>query len=218
MNRLFPFLIFSLLLLSGCTDDDDPCEAIVCLNGGTCESGVCDCPQGYSGVQCEVFDACEEVVCFNDGTCVNGVCDCAEGYTGPSCASQIIPQSISISRIDVTGFPQNQPNGTSWDSASGPDIYPELSKGAVVIWETTDFIQNAVSGQDYTFELSPSEALTAPTDEYTLSLLDFDDVEGDDSMGAVTFTPYNSTNGFPTEINVDDGSGLAFTIYVFYTF
>lgn len=34
-------------------NEADPCKKLNCLNGGVCESGVCDCPSGYSGKNCE---------------------------------------------------------------------------------------------------------------------------------------------------------------------
>ena len=33
---------------------DDPCADVVCQNGGTCASGVCECPVGYNGDLCEI--------------------------------------------------------------------------------------------------------------------------------------------------------------------
>ena len=74
-----------MFFLNSCTED--PCENVLCLNGGTCDEGICDCPPGFSGDGCEIEDLCftQNVTCLNGGTCVNGVCDCAEGYSGDSC-------------------------------------------------------------------------------------------------------------------------------------
>lgn len=37
-------------------DDSDPCDAVNCLNGGTCNDGSCDCPTGFIGAWCNIMD------------------------------------------------------------------------------------------------------------------------------------------------------------------
>lgn len=66
-----------------------------CRNGGTCENTApdrynCTCPDGFSGVNCEVVDnPCAPAPCQHGGTClVDGgsyTCQCPPGWTGPSC-------------------------------------------------------------------------------------------------------------------------------------
>jgi len=46
--------LFTLLLLASCSSD--PCEEVTCLNGGTCDDGSCDCPDGWTGTDCSVYD------------------------------------------------------------------------------------------------------------------------------------------------------------------
>lgn len=54
MKKLTPVL-FTLLILMACKAD--PCASINCLNGGTCNTeGQCECPEGFDGQQCEIFD------------------------------------------------------------------------------------------------------------------------------------------------------------------
>lgn len=49
--RFYPLLLaWSLILIWGC---GDPCSQTVCENDGTCLEGACQCPEGYSGEQCE---------------------------------------------------------------------------------------------------------------------------------------------------------------------
>ncbi|XP_053553240.1 protein jagged-2 isoform X1 [Bombina bombina] len=70
-----------------------------CLNAGTCinsepDEYYCDCPDGYSGKNCEIAEhACASNPCANDGTChevSSGFqCHCPPGWTGPTCAVDI---------------------------------------------------------------------------------------------------------------------------------
>ena len=56
------FLTFSIILFSACdkgkTKYNDstltrPCDNVICLNGGACNDGLCYCPQGFEGSQCQ---------------------------------------------------------------------------------------------------------------------------------------------------------------------
>ncbi len=89
--KTLSFLLTALLLVAlsftACDNDKtDACADILCLNGGTCDDGECDCPDGYSGTLCAVYDSCFAVICMNGGTCDNGTCDCPDGYSGTLCA------------------------------------------------------------------------------------------------------------------------------------
>jgi len=80
--KLLKLLVLSFLFIYACTD---PCDDVVCQNGGTCDEGTCLCPDGYSGVNCEIFDPCFDVNCQNGGNCIDGNCICERGYIGESC-------------------------------------------------------------------------------------------------------------------------------------
>jgi len=56
-NLLLASVFLMVSLSTGCSDDDssepkDPCEGVVCANGGTCEQGDCKCPEGFGGEEC----------------------------------------------------------------------------------------------------------------------------------------------------------------------
>ena len=55
-TQLFIFFCILLLTFFSCKKDD-PCEGVVCLNGGTCAEGLgtCQCQNGYEGDSCETF-------------------------------------------------------------------------------------------------------------------------------------------------------------------
>lgn len=218
MRQLTILLFFSafLTVFTSCEKDDpDPCENVTCLNGGVCVNGSCDCPDGYSGLQCETFDDCFNVTCLNGGTCVNGICNCPDGYSGSDCSQQVTPDRIRITKIDITRFPATY-NGAGWDLSSGPDIYPELSKGSTTLYSASNFFQNADPSNDYSFDLVPAIDMNEPNDQYSIRLFDYDDFDADDFMGGIIFTPYSSNNGFPSTINLDAGGDVAFTLHVTY--
>ncbi|XP_076312716.1 protein serrate isoform X4 [Tachypleus tridentatus] len=70
-----------------------------CQNGGTCENTApdeyrCRCPEGFSGVNCEVVDdPCATSPCANGGICseINGTysCTCKPGWKGETCQQNI---------------------------------------------------------------------------------------------------------------------------------
>lgn len=85
-NLLLVFIAFSSLFIFSCSD---PCDDINC-GPGTCVEGDCVCPDGFSGVNCEIEDLCFNVDCGN-GTCDQntGSCLCDEGYEGDNCEIRI---------------------------------------------------------------------------------------------------------------------------------
>ena len=71
---------------SGSGTDPDACDGIDCGLHGVCNNGVCDCTDGYSGIDCNIPpDPCADVDCGAHGTCENGSCVCSDGYTGTTC-------------------------------------------------------------------------------------------------------------------------------------
>jgi len=84
------FLSIGVLLISSCRDE---CKDQICLNGGVCDEGNCQCPDGYSGSNCET--KVDGYNCFN-GDCV---------YT-PSNAqySSIVACQTSCSNSNTNNF------------------------------------------------------------------------------------------------------------------
>lgn len=61
-----------------------------CINYEVCVNDVCECPEGYSGSDCQIDD-CANVYCLHGGTCLNGECQCPDNYTGINCEIPIDP-------------------------------------------------------------------------------------------------------------------------------
>lgn len=64
-----------LFLFEACTID--PCENVICQNDGVCQSGDCDCTDGFTGTECE-FTYAESIV---GNYTVLTSCDTGEPYT-----------------------------------------------------------------------------------------------------------------------------------------
>ncbi|GAB4384355.1 MAG: hypothetical protein Kow0075_16380 [Salibacteraceae bacterium] len=68
-----------IALVTACNRNNDPCENVVCSNGGVCSEGICLCEEYYYGPYC-------------DNYCVNGefdsTCVCNTGYEGEACETE----------------------------------------------------------------------------------------------------------------------------------
>lgn len=237
------------LLLASCQDDEDSCEDLTCLNGGACVDGICDCPPGYLGINCqnfepcdtivclneapcvfgvcacppgysgdncENFDPCFDVVCENDGSCVDGTCQCPPNFIGDNCEIQVTPTSIAITAIQVTDFPLTRENGELWDQDSNPDIFPGISKDAIIIYTASSVSANADPAGVYAWTPSSGIVLTDFTESYEIILYDEDPDGESEEMGLVVFTPYSSQNDFPETMELS-GNSISFTIQLAYT-
>lgn len=59
----FSFLVLIAIVFSSCEKQEQnfgpttyykPCEDVICLNGGICYDGNCECPTGFEGSKCEM--------------------------------------------------------------------------------------------------------------------------------------------------------------------
>ncbi|MEZ4722738.1 MAG: calcium-binding EGF-like domain-containing protein [Flavobacteriales bacterium] len=89
---LYLVLVLGLATYFESCKEDDPCENVMCMNGGTCVDGTCSCLDGFDGTTCEIEDLCitHEVSCENDGTCEDGSCKCKTNYKGETCADKCV--------------------------------------------------------------------------------------------------------------------------------
>jgi hypothetical protein len=85
-TAFFAWIASCLLIISAC----DTCKSIECENGGSCESGECDCPIGFDGDRCETEDLCltRVVNCGENGSCLDGFCSCNDGFSGAECEDE----------------------------------------------------------------------------------------------------------------------------------
>lgn len=132
---LFAFVIFA------CTKD--ACDDVVCLNGGTCASGVCNCPSGYTGLHCE-NDDCAGVNCLNGGICESGICHCPAGFEGPNCELESREKFLGVWVVteDGTNSPAQQYSVSVQKGAASTELYIQNFNNKI-----TDVVRAFVAGE-----------------------------------------------------------------------
>ncbi len=162
-----------------------------------------------------IEDPCESSLCKNGGICDQGNCLCPEGYTGIRCDEKVMPDRMQISFVSLTRFPGLK-NGIPWDNVDGPDIYFKLYNDTFPIGKPLSLFENANANQSYDFSIDVIE-MTNITGKHFIKLWDYEGFnQTPELMGEVEFVPYNSENGLPQTIILDDGGPVAFVIGVIY--
>ena len=131
-SSLFVLIVFATALnIQSCKDE---CDTVVCQNGGSCEEGICACPDGFSGANCETKeddeapDLCLDITCENGGTCLDGNCDCPKGYIGTNCEN-FDPTEVQV-LLDSGKTPEALLNGgIPLDS-----LYGKLYEGGFIFY------------------------------------------------------------------------------------
>eukprot|EP00933_Yihiella_yeosuensis_P025412 TRINITY_DN1973_c0_g1_i3.p1 TRINITY_DN1973_c0_g1~~TRINITY_DN1973_c0_g1_i3.p1 ORF type:complete len:856 (-),score=194.27 TRINITY_DN1973_c0_g1_i3:215-2782(-) len=84
--------VLSALLVSASATDTVLC-ADNCNGHGACNSGICECGDGWFGQSCaEKLDASADCdpPCAASGSCVNGACKCNAGFAGIDCSKTTV--------------------------------------------------------------------------------------------------------------------------------
>ena len=161
-------------------------------------------------------DKCKDVDC-NAGVCEDGICNCNEGYTGDDCSQYVTPTKVTITQIDINDFPGTD-GGSDWDPVidTDPDIIVEVYDDANsnTIYSSSSF-DNTPDGTTFSIN-GLAIALTNVTGTYTMMMWDDDLTSGNDSMGDISFTPYEGA-GFPSTMVVENQAlGLSYTLHLSY--
>lgn len=154
MKRNFTCGVATLLLamffttnFSSCSTDK--CEGVTCQNGGTCESGDCNCTAGYEGANCQT-----KVNAKFEGS-YNGIDDCNPTVTTTIdiAASNSAPAEIIIDVLDEQGQIEYEVIGDIYGSSIDIPNQSVVIGGAPVMKSGT----GSLSGNTLTLSLTEDD-------------------------------------------------------------
>jgi|GEM_PF-1333689 len=198
--KLFNILLVLTFLSASFSGCKDPCKDAVCLNGGTCDDGDCDCPLGYTGEHCETeVDACTQVTCDQNQACVDGTCHNlpTAGFTfagnGCTAACSIL---LTNSSLEATSYSWDFGDGSNSSEANPSHEYITGGTYTVVLTATNDY-GSATNSQQVLIQSSSQQQL--PTASFNVGN------NGCTATCTVSFTN-TSSNGTSYSWNFGDGS------------
>ncbi len=187
MKKLFALLVVLMLNINCSSDSNDSaaCTPIPCLNGGTSNANCgCDCPQGYSGVNCST----------------------------QMLPTTIKITKIKVKYFPNTDNGSSWDISLPTAANASPDIYVTLqNSNNIELYNSPNYFSNVLSNGTNTWDFIPSTPISVPFiyfNSLKIRLYDFDGAVSnindgvDDLMASSIFNVYNSTGGFPTTIEL----------------
>ncbi|TGV04820.1 hypothetical protein [Flavivirga rizhaonensis] len=178
-NQIFKLILLSILTAtySGCSSKSNDCETVTCLNEGVFIDCACECPQGYTGIDCSAQVTPKKVIITK-------------------AIVKVFPNTNNGEFWDL-GVP-------TVDDAL-PDVYITFQDADLnTIYDSPTFHENVISDAVtfFEFSLSPSIELTKFDKPFLVNIWDYDTASEDDFMTSYGFFAYTSTNNFPDVITV----------------
>lgn len=173
-----------------CTKSD-PCEEVVCQNGGTCSDGTCNCPEGFAGTLCETALMPKAVN-----------------------VSSIKVLKIPATKSDGKAWDED---GSSGDIFPALATLKADNTADKYLWLSEFRKTNAPTNQPYTFNtILPELSITIFTEKLAFFLIDKDDTTTE-SMGGIYFTLKDLIKDKPAKITLDCATcTVAFELAVSY--
>jgi len=106
------FSIAAMVFYTACTKD--PCNTLVCKNGGACVSGLCQCPAGYEDAECGTRSVLRYLGHYTGYTTCNStitVADTVDIYPTTDSVDVAVIQHSNISDT-LIGTVSTNPSGT----------------------------------------------------------------------------------------------------------
>lgn len=125
---------------------------------------------------------------------------------------------MTIHGVKILRWPAADMTGAGWDLLDGPDIKLVIHDAGQALYSSTDFYEDAVSGQSILF--APNLSIFFPDRPLTFEVYDYDDgLSADDFMGGIVGKAYQEGNKFPDIFTLDcAGCKVAVELTVSYYF
>jgi len=166
----------------------------------------------------EGSEVCDLLVCYNGGGCVDGICQCPAGYEGFNCLDVLTPKAIYVTKIQFSEFPSMK-GIHPWDFNGGSKAEPfmRISRNGIFKWDSEISFHDA--DPNGTYLIIPDTTIKFPRfDEVTFSLLDWDDIGGDDLIDTYTMDLFTKERGLRTQLVVNMLSGTKLTVWLRHEF
>lgn len=129
ISTVVTILLTSVVILSSCKKD--ACASVSCSNGGSCSSGLCICPSGYSGDRCQTAQNTLVAGTYNGQDC-NGSTESFVIIANTGSSPYSIYTSLSLNgscahTFTLAGTVDNQggiyfPSTTYYDGCGNPIV------------------------------------------------------------------------------------------------
>jgi len=164
-------------------------------------------------------DACEDVICENEGICNDGTCECPDGYEGMTCEIEKMPTSVTITKVEITRFPETNSflNNAPWDPNSPPDLYLSIRSQFGDDENESEVLMDYSGGIPLTFNWNTT--MNEMDQNYLIILKDQDENGEWQGLDSAVFYPFMSGLGFPEVIEILQPNWYVdFKIYFQYNF
>ncbi len=184
-------LLFSTMLLFFSCSKSDPCEDILCTNGGTCSDGKCQCPNGFEGPLCET----------------------------ESIPKAVNVSSIKITKFPAAKPDGSKWDNDNTNPDIYPVLYTLKTDNTAdqLLWSSDAIKLNAPTGQAHDFTLIlPKLSMNTYDKSLGFFLVEKDEATSE-NMGGISFKLQDVVKSKPSTITLDCGTcKVAFELKVTY--
>jgi len=89
--------VFTILFYTAC--EKNACDNVTCQHGGSCSNGICLCPTGYEGPQCQTLETARYVGTYVGYSACDNLADVVDTVTVATDPSGILNVTVNMKTI-----------------------------------------------------------------------------------------------------------------------